>query len=101
MSEWPQSSPVDRNAFRAARIAEIFREFEPLTPKEYIGIELCRRGFANANGKSFVPPPPSPVRAVVVGAAEIGPRRPGCLQRQESGQMFFELLSAPAGEASA
>ena len=90
MSDWPPLSDADRQAYHATRMRELFDEWQPLTPKEYIGIELCRRGFSRTG--SFERPAPAPVKHPVVESSMIGPRRPGCLQRDDDGQLFFELL---------
>jgi hypothetical protein len=72
-------------------VREIFEQWEPLTPREYIAIELCRRGFA-APGPHR-PLVPIPVRKVALEPHQyLEAWRPGCLERDEKGQMSFQLL---------
>lgn len=91
MNGWPPLSDADRAGYRAKRVQEIFDSYQPLTPKEYIGVELCRRGFAEAASQTHRPPVPVPARSAIVEPSEIGPRRRGCIQRDEGGQLVLEM----------
>ncbi len=99
MSDCPPLPDSDRESYRRAQLRELFDQWQPLTPKEYIGIELCRRRFASSGPHQ--PPAPTPVRKTILEPRHyLEAWRPGCLQRDETGQMLFQLFPSEFGPST-
>jgi hypothetical protein len=91
VSDVPSLSDADRESYRRAQLRELFDQWQPLTPREYIGIELCRRGFAAPGPHQ--PPPATPARKSILEPRHyLEAWRPGCLEREKTGQMVFQLF---------